>query len=519
MISLLDKQEIILMYIREKKSQREISRETGISRDTIKKYIDEYEAKLVEIGKISKGDDIRKIDLIDEITSKPKYKSTPRYKKALTDEVVERIKFYLKENENKRLKGMSKQQKKKKDIHEALIDEGFDISYPSVVNAINSIERRAKEAYIRQEYCLGDVTEFDWGTVKLYTEGGILREYQLAVFTSAYGNYRWARIFPKQNTLCFLEAHALYFEHIGGAYKTVVYDNTKVAVKKFVGHSEREATEALLKLSLYYKFRFRFCNAYRGNEKGHVERSVDVVRRKAFSHRDIFNSIEEANEYLMNVLDKVNNLQQAQYGNRTAVDMFEEEKEHLLPKMPMYETARVEDFRVDKYSTVNIDSCHYSVPDNYVNTIVRCKIYSSRILIFYNTEKIAEHIKHPGFNQWIISIEHYIKTLFRKPKALINSSALKQMDLRVKEIYENYFVGKEREFIKLIELIGAYGIISIEKSIDRLMTISPNSVSIDKIEFLCSKKEDDNVTYLNDNNSEILRNSVDMLNSFNELLN
>lgn len=41
-----------------------------------------------------------------------------------------------------------------------------------------------------------------------------------------------------------------------------------VAVKNFVGLSEKEPTDSLLKLSIYYDF--RFCNAYAGNEKGHV---------------------------------------------------------------------------------------------------------------------------------------------------------------------------------------------------------------------------------------------------------
>ncbi|QXM06230.1 hypothetical protein [Crassaminicella indica] len=120
----------------------------------------------------------------------PKYKTGPRTKKAMTDEVIERIKYYLKENENKRLMGLSKQQKKKVDIHQALLAEGFGISYTSVVNTINNIEKVAKEAFIKQEYSKGDAAEFDWETVKLYTEGSVLREYQMAIFTSAYGNYR-----------------------------------------------------------------------------------------------------------------------------------------------------------------------------------------------------------------------------------------------------------------------------------------------------------------------------------------
>ncbi|MCM8711715.1 hypothetical protein M2651_11880 [Clostridium sp. SYSU_GA19001] len=99
-------------------------------------------------------------------------------------------------------------------MYEALIEEGYDISYPSVVNTINSIERKKREAYIKQEYAPGDIVEFDFGTVKLKMNDGGIKEFQLAVFTAAYSNYRWARLFPKQNTSCFLEAHALFLRKL-----------------------------------------------------------------------------------------------------------------------------------------------------------------------------------------------------------------------------------------------------------------------------------------------------------------
>ena len=44
----------------------------------------------------------------------------------------------------------------------------------------------------------------------------------------------------------------------------------KVAVAKFVSKTEKVPTEDLLKLSIYYGFKYRFCNARKGNEKGHV---------------------------------------------------------------------------------------------------------------------------------------------------------------------------------------------------------------------------------------------------------
>lgn len=55
----------------------------------------------------------------------------------------------------------------------------------------------------------------------------------------------------------FLNAHANFFEDVGGVYNQIVYDNTKVAVAKFVGRSEKKPTDELLKLSIYYNFKFK----------------------------------------------------------------------------------------------------------------------------------------------------------------------------------------------------------------------------------------------------------------------
>lgn len=516
MIDLNKKQDVILKYIREGKSQRQISKETGISRETIRKYIKNYEDKLLNVTE--NLDEVGKTNIIDDITSKPKYSSSSRSKRALTDDVIDRISQFLKENEQKRLTGLSKQQKKKIDMYEALIEEGFNVSYPSVVNAVNSIERKKREAYIRQEYVPGDVVEFDFGVVKLRMSDNSIKEFQMAVFTAAYSNYRWARLFPKQNTGCFLEAHAAFFKHISGNHKTVVYDNTRVAVAKFVGHTEKEPTEALLKLSIYYKFRFRFCNAYSGNEKGHVERSVEFVRRKAFSSERTFNSLNEANVNLDEMLDKLNS-RILTNSNKSPFQLLDEEREYLLPDMPLYETAAISDLRVNKYSTIMVDSCYYSVPDDYVGTMVRCKIYTTKILVFYNEKEIARHDKVYGMNLWNIDIMHYSKTLFRKPKALVNSTAFKQMDSILKEIYSKYFSNSERDFIKLIELVGTYGLTAVNNAIKNLDEVCPTNISTDKIEFICTRKDDPKIIYLEDHTDEIMNNSVNLLSQFNDLLN
>lgn len=515
MINLKEKQDIILKHFREGKSQRKISKETGFSRETVRKYISAYEEKLIEVA--GSNDSISKSNIISDITSIPQYKYAPRTKKALTDEVIDALKGFLKENEKKRLTGFSKQQKKKIDMYECLRDRGFDVSYSSVANAVNTIERKKREAYIRQEYKPGDVVEFDFGTVKLNMFDGSIKEFQMAIFTTTYGNYRWAKLYPKQNTACFLEAHAAFFKSIKGNHRTIVYDNTRVAVAKFVGHTDKEPTEALLKLSIYYKFDYRFCNAYSGNEKGHVERSVEYIRRKAFSGEDIYSSLNEANIHLDEVLNRLNSRVSSRT-NKTAIELLEEEREYLMPDMPLYETSTLCDLRVSKYSTIIVDSSYYSVPDSYVGQMVRCKIYTNTIIAFYNNEEIARHEKKHGMGLWTIDITHYSRTLFRKPKALINSSAFIQMDSNLKQIYYDYFKNNERDFVKLIEIVGKHGLVAVENSIKNLVQVSPTNITIDKIEFICTRKDDPKIIYLENHNDDILNNSIKMLNEFNELL-
>ncbi|EYE87190.1 transposase [Fervidicella metallireducens AeB] len=424
MITLNQKQEIIIAAFLDGKSQRQIEREYKIDRKTIRKYINKYNESRNALLKNPDNIDNSRL-LMDDIVSPPKYDSSNRTKIKLTDEIIERIKFYLSENEKKRSCGQAKQQKKKIDIHEALVEEGYDISYTTVCNTIRDLLSEGAEAYIKAEYEYGDVCEFDWGEAKLYINGE-LKTLQMAVFTSAKGNYRYSRLFTKQDTACFKESHAYFFDHIGKVYRTVVYDNMKVAVKKFVGPTEKEPTEALLQLSIYYGFRFRFCNARAGNEKGHVERSVEYVRRKAFAFKDRFNSIEEANEYLQNTCNKLNLKPQKQNDNKTALDILNIEKEYMLPGIPMFDAARIEEHRVDKYSTISVDTCRYSVPDRFVGKVVLVKIYSSKIICYCNEIKIAEHNRRYGFCEWSIKLEHFIKTLKKKPGALASSTAMQQ---------------------------------------------------------------------------------------------
>ena len=488
------KQEIIIRSNRSGESISRISRETGVCRKTVREYIRVYSEEKKRLREECGFDEK---ELIEEIVKAPKYDSSNRKKRKITDEIVLSVKECLEENRKKRSQGQHKQQMKKIDILEHLQTQGFNIGYTTICNLINRLENVHSETFIKQKYSPGEICEFDWGEARIFI-GGKLRTFQQAVFTSAFGNYRYSFLFPKQNTQCFQEVHALFFEHLGGVFRTIVYDNMKIVIRKFVGKYEKEATEGLLQLSMYYNFDFRFCNLRAGNEKGHVERSVEYVRRKAFSKKDHFSSLEEANEYLLSVCEKLNRKPQRGNKNRSATELFELEKEYLLPAQPKFECAKLSNLRVDKYSTIIVDSCHYSVPENYTGKFITAKIYSSEIICFSENDKICVHKicvhkKSYGFGKWIIKIEHYLKTLKRKPGAVRSSVALSQMKEDFQTLYQNYFYSKSRDFIELLIYMkeNKLTLKDIQTVIFKLEKLCPRDISTVKIKTIIEREEEE----------------------------
>ncbi|MCQ6963926.1 hypothetical protein PV02_12770, partial [Methanolobus chelungpuianus] len=64
MIRLDQKAEILMKYFRENKSQRAISRELGISRTTVQKYIKEFESKNKALRELKKDEDHNKAEIL-----------------------------------------------------------------------------------------------------------------------------------------------------------------------------------------------------------------------------------------------------------------------------------------------------------------------------------------------------------------------------------------------------------------------------------------------------------------------
>lgn len=444
MITMVDRQQIVHMYRTRGYSKRAISRSLAISRKTVDKVLQEYESSLVAEDPESSLETL--------LTRSPSYDSSNRSRKVITGDLQDLIDSCLRDNARKRSNGLKKQCMLGKDIYGLALSKGFKVSYSGVCKYIKALKTADKpssrEAFIRGYYPPGENCEFDWGEVKLYIKGKWQRFY-MAVFTFSHSNGRYAWLFRHQNTLAFMESHRNFFKEVRGVPSMMVYDNMRVAIKEFTG-TEKKPTEALLRLSNFYRCQYRFCNARAGWEKGHVERSVEYVRRKAFSVLLHFDSLEEAQHQLSSTCRQIN-MEEGSYSTVGKASKLEAELAALQPCHNEMGCFEMETYKVDKWSTICMKASHYSVPDSLVGKLVDVKIYSEKLVILHHKQKVAVHerIYHPV--GWSVKLEHYLKTLQRKPGAVRGSLALQKMPEGIQKLFDRQFSDKPKDFVLLLQ--------------------------------------------------------------------
>ncbi|WP_223273030.1 hypothetical protein [Enterococcus sp. OL5] len=133
-----------------------------------------------------------------------------------------------------------------------------------------------------------------------------MRKYTLAIFSAPASTFRWARLYESASQKVLIDAHNQFFEEIDGTYETVVYDNMRNFAKRFIGKHEKELNDEFLKLALFYGYTSIVTNPYSGNEKGSVEKSVNMIRNKAFTKQYRFSSLSEEEKHLTVIMDQLN---------------------------------------------------------------------------------------------------------------------------------------------------------------------------------------------------------------------
>lgn len=415
--------------------------------NTIKKYVRKYEGILATQGPLAAA---------EYYNSEDKFNTPERSRTVLDAKACQFIEHWLEINRQRKACGEQKQCIDMQEVWRQLTEEqGYTMSYATVTayareytarqNAAK--ESKAKECFIRQYHPAGEECQFDWGDVKLKI-GGRKMVLRMAAFVLPHSNHKRGYLFIREDTLAFQESHRNYFHDIQRIPHGMVYDNMKVAVKSFAG-TQKEPTVALLDMSTFYGFGFRFCNARRGNEKGNVEETVKVLRKAAFTVRTEFDTIEEAQEYLDSVCERLNRTEQS-YATKDIIQLVQEDFTAMMPWKDDFACFRLEERQVNNYGVITVDKSYYSVPDRLAQSSVTIRNYTNKVEVIDGNAVVATHEKVPA-GVWRIKLEHYLHTLSYKPGALKNAEALRQAPEGLQRLFRECFIDKPKDFIELLK--------------------------------------------------------------------
>lgn len=271
---------------------------------------------------------------------------------------------------------------------------------------------------------------------------------------------------------------------------------------------------------MYYRFHFRFCNVRSGNEKGHVERNVEFIRRKAFCKKDSFGSVNESNDWLLGICNGLNTRFSRDSQGKSVNDLLDQEKKHLHVSPPRFDCGLMEQGRVDKYSVITYATNRYSVPDHLVGKMVDIKVYPESLHCYHENQKVCSHERQFSRQGWYINLDHYLYTLERKPGALSGSQALACAPESVREVFKKHFARSPRDFIELLIFLRDhdYTFKKVNEVIKRLSHTCPGDISLDKIKALCMQQSPPAYPPVLNEDDQILRQSLAQLEELNQLL-
>jgi len=284
---------------------------------------------------------------------------------------------------------------------------------------------KTDNVFIPSDPELGREAEADWGNCQAILADELVKLKMFCVRSKGSGMHL-VQCYPCERQQALLEGHIQAFAFFDGIFPTLIYDNLTTAVEKVFRGKERRLQEGFAKFKAYYNFTPRFCNVAKGNEKGGVEGLVGYARRNYMVPVPRADSLEELNNRL---LEQCLAFGQHRTAGRseTVIELFEQEKSHLidLPSVP-YENVNTGSGNVDKYSTVILDKNRYSVPTTYAGLRIQALLYIDRVKIFHNGKKIAAHSRVYGNNKWQLDPQHYLELIYRRPQAFESARAIRQ---------------------------------------------------------------------------------------------
>ena len=383
-----------------------------------------------------------------------------------------------------------KQRHTAKRVLERLRDEhGFDGQYTIVKDYVRERRRRTQEMFVPLSHAPGQA-QCDFGEA-VAVISGVECKVHYFVLDLPHSDGCFVKAYPAETTEAFLDGHVSAFAFLGGVPQSILYDNTKLAVAKILGDGRRQRTRAFTELQSHCLFDDRFGRPGKGNDKGKVEGLVGYARRNFLVPIPFFESFEALNAYLeRRCLERMD--ARLRGHTESIGQRMERDLDSLLPLPPVaYDACDKQAGRVSSLSLVRYKTNDYSVPVAFGHRDVLVRGYVDQVVISCGSEVIASHPRSYERDDFVYDPIHYLPLLERKPGALDQAAPLQGWELpeeyrTLRRLLEARMGRRgKREFVQVLRLLENFSHQEVHHAVKDALRLGALSFDAVKHLLLC----------------------------------
>ena len=337
-------------------------------------------------------------------------------------------------------------------------------------------------AYVPLSFDPGEAYQFDWSH-EIVLLDGVTTIVKVAHMRLCHSRMIFVRAYPRETQEMVFDAHERAFSFFKGACTRGIYDNMKTAVETIFVGKERKFNRRFAQMCSHYLVEPVACTPASGWEKGQVENQVGLARERFFTPRLRVKSYDEMNAWL---LDKCVTYAKAhphpEIADKTVWEVFEEERPKLVELRGRFDGFHEVTASVSKTCLVRFDNNKYSVNASAVGAPVDLHAYADRIVIRQKGRVVAEHARAYKRGATIFNPWHYVPVLVRKPGALRNGAPFKDWVLpgaieRVRRKLAGSDEG-DRQMVKVLAAVLEDGLTTVEAACAEAMSQGVHSADV-----------------------------------------
>ena len=423
-------------HYREHMPIREIERRTGLSRNTIRKYL--------------------RSDAVEARFKVPKRRSR-------LDPYADKLSGWLRVEAGKGRKG----RRTARQLHADLVALGYDGSYGRVAAFVRqwragreiAQQTIGRGVFVPLVFQPGEAFQFDWSE-DWATIAGKRVKLQAAHTKLAHSRAFVIRAYKLQTHEMLFDALTEAFRVLGGVPRRGIFDNMRTAVDRIGVGKARQVNARFAAMASHYLFEATFCNPASGWEKGQVEKNVQDARRQIWQTMPSFGDLPSLNAWLeARCIERWSEFSHGVLPGSVA-EVHAQEQASLMPVGRAFDGFVEHTKRVSPTCLVHFESNRYSVPASFANRPVSLRVYPDRLVVVAEGHVLCEHARiversHDVPRRTVYDWRHYLAVIQRKPGALRNGAPFAEMPEAFRALQAQLLrrPGGDREMVDVLALV------------------------------------------------------------------